>query len=156
MTPLPATYNRRWRLSPHAANLPCMKKPLYWEQEGGKENNTFAKRRCAMDCRFRVDCLMTSLEAGDQGVVRGGVLLVGRTKLTVCRRCATPSVKSTRARPRTLCPVCLCTWDCWGCGVRFYVERSQEPATDRQYCTGQCRFTTIRARLRAKKGLVDD
>jgi hypothetical protein len=143
-------YNARWRLSDAARDLPCTRPgdASLWEGDSGRDANAVARKACATECPFRVDCYMSSLDAGDIGVVRGGILLMGRTRLKTCERCGLPAVRAGRARLRNLCAVCVCVWDCAGCGKRFYVERRNEPEDRRQYCSDTCKISSYATRIR--------
>jgi hypothetical protein len=148
------TYNHRWRLGEAAKTVPCTVQPSHlWDGESGRDANAIARKYCATECQFRRDCYLSSLSAGDVGVVRGGILLMGRTRMKNCQRCGLPAVRAGRARLRNLCAVCVCIWDCHGCGKRFYVERRNEPQDHRQYCSDACRIEHYAKRIQWTRAL---
>lgn len=129
-----------------------MKAPRMWEKEAGKEANAIARKACVLACQFRVDCYMTSYWTGDSGVIRGGIMLIGRVKMRPCVRCGLPAIRVSRRRVRNLCAACVCLWDCAGCGQRFWVERQQEPRSPRrQYHSESCRVSSITDRIMAMR-----
>lgn len=144
------TYNPRWRFSEEARNVPCARPGLasLFDGDSGRDANAKARKYCATECQFRRDCYLMSLAMGDTGVIRGGILLMGRTRMNNCKHCGLPAVRAGRARLRTLCAVCVCVWDCSGCSKRFYIERRNEPADHRQYCSDDCKITTYAKRIR--------
>lgn len=149
--PEPVQYDARWRWSEAARDLICMKAgtSAMWEQDAGKEANAQARKVCVLKCPFRVDCYMTSYLLGDVGVIRGGVMMVGKVKMHNCQRCGLPAIRANRRRLRSLCSVCVCLWKCYGCGRRFYVERQNEPRSPRQYHNEVCRIASLRDRINA-------
>lgn len=123
----------------------------FWEQDAGRELNAIARETCATVCPFRVDCYMTSYMTGDTGVIRGGIMLQGRVKTTVCVRCGLPAIKVSKRRVRKLCQVCICLWACYGCGRSFWVDRRAEPKSFRQYHSEECRIRSLRGRIIAAR-----
>lgn len=139
-------YDPYWFKSEKAENLLCQKQPFLWDQEAGRKLNAMAREACGMSCPFRVDCYMTSFMSGDNGVMRGGVMITGRIKCTTCAKCGLPAVKPNKTG-RVLCPVCVRKWDCYGCERVFWTERSREPKNDKVYHSEQCRYDSLRKRV---------